>query len=310
MKILEVKNIVKTYGRLRAVDNVSFEINKGEIFGLLGPNGAGKTTLISSIMTLEPFDEGQVKVCGLDNKKNPRQVKTLTGFMPQELVYHGYFNVSEVIQFYSGFCGVWPSREKTEQLLKRLFLWDKRNQKVRSLSGGMKRRVMLAKALIHSPRLLLLDEPTAGVDIGLRNEIWKLIRELRDEGASILFTTHYLEEAEKLCDRVAFIHHGKIRETDETGKLIARLTARHVSLKLKKSLPKGFSHPHYAGSGSGGSEMFLLPHSASPGNLLKELLSDELPEGQRLKPGDILDMKIKEGSLEDVFQKILKSKNA
>ena len=288
--------MVKSYGSLRAVDHVSFEINEGEIFGLLGPNGAGKTTLISSIMTLEPFDQGRISVCGLDNQKHPRRIKTLTGFMPQELVYHGYFNVREIIQFYCGFCGVWPASEKVDNIIKKLSLWDKRNQKVRTLSGGMKRRLMIAKALIHSPRLLLLDEPTAGVDVDLRAGIWNLIRNLKKEGASILFTTHYLEEAEKLCDRVAFIHHGKIRQIGKTKTLIAQLTARHISLKLKKSLPKGFNRKHYAGK-KGGYDVFLLPYSASLGDFLKEL---------SLKTEDILDLRIKEGSLEDIFQRILK----
>ena len=296
MKILEVKNVVKSYGSLRAVDHVSFDINKGEIFGLLGPNGAGKTTLISSIMALEPFDKGQITVCGLDNQTHPRQIKTMTGFMPQELVYHGYFNVREIIQFYSGFCGVWPKPEAAESLMKKLSLWEKRNQKVRALSGGMKRRLMLAKALIHSPRLLLLDEPTAGVDIDLRNGIWNLIRDLKKEGASILFTTHYLEEAEKLCDRVGFIHKGKIRQLGETKKLIAKLTARHIAIRLKNSGGRFAGHRHYAGK-EGGYDIFLLPYSASPGSLLEEL---------SLKSGDILDLKIKEGSLEDIFQRVLK----
>ena len=172
MKILEVKNLVKDYGSLRAVDHVSFDIEEGEIFGLLGPNGAGKTTLISTIMTLEKPTGGDIFVCGKDIKQHPRQIKSLTGFMPQELVMHGYFNLDEVVSFYSGFCGVWPDKKRIEYLLKALGLWEHRKKKVRALSGGMKRRMLMVKALIHSPKLILLDEPTAGVDPDFRAAIW------------------------------------------------------------------------------------------------------------------------------------------
>ncbi|MCZ0932670.1 MAG: ABC transporter ATP-binding protein, partial [Oligoflexia bacterium] len=169
MKILEIKNLVKAYGSLKAVDNVSFDIHKGEIFGLLGPNGAGKTSLISTVMTLEKINSGQIYVCGYDIQKQPSLTKSLTGFMPQDTIVHGYFTVKEVVKFYSGFCGVWPDSDRIDYLLKRLSLWEQRNSKVRTLSGGMKRRLLIVKALVHSPKLLLLDEPTAGVDIQLRN---------------------------------------------------------------------------------------------------------------------------------------------
>ena len=294
MKALEIRDVIKDYGSLRAVDRVSFDIEEGEIFGLLGPNGAGKTTLISLIMTLEEAQSGRIFVCGHDIQKEPRISKSLTGFMPQELIIHGYFTVQEVIRFYSGFCGVWPNQSRIDQLLKSLSLWDKRDTKVRVLSGGMKRRLLMAKALVHSPKLLLLDEPTAGVDIDLRDSIWSFIRELRDQGASILFTTHYLEEAERLCDRVGIIHQGQIRRIGSTKKLISQFTSREVHLKLKGA--GDLHHKQYQGRREG-YDVFLLPYSMDVGTLLSEM---------SFKGSEILDIKIREGSLEDVVKKVLK----
>ena len=298
MKILEIKNLVKSYGSLKAVDDVSFEIHKGEIFGLLGPNGAGKTSLISTVMTLEKINSGQVYVCGHDVEKQASVTKSLTGFMPQDIIIHGYFTVREIIKFYSGFCGVWPNSDRIDYLLKRLNLWDQRNSKVRTLSGGMKRRLLIVKALVHSPKLLLLDEPTAGVDIQLRNSLWEFIKELKQE-TSILFTTHYLEEAEKLCDRVAFIHKGKIRQIGETHKLISHLTNRKLLIKFKKNL--SFKNKCHAGRDKQGYEVFLLPYSLTAGQFLKEL---------NVNMNEIQDLKVKEGSLEDVFNRVTEDQNA
>ena len=294
MKVLEVQNVVKNYGSLRAVNQVSFDIKEGEIFGLLGPNGAGKTTLISTIVTLEQADAGRIFVCGHDVEKEPRVSKSLTGFMPQELIIHGYFNVHEVIRFYSGYCGVRPDSKRIDYLLKRLSLWDQRNHKVRTLSGGMKRRLLMAKALVHSPKLLLLDEPTAGVDVDLRNVIWDFVQELKKEGTSILFTTHYLEEAEKLCDRVAIIHYGEIRQIGPTKDLISQFTTRRIYLKLKNI--RSFESKRYLGRREG-CDVFSLPYSMNFSDLMNEL---------SLKGDDILDVRIREGSLEDVFKQISK----
>ena len=294
MQILQVKNIIKDYGSLRALNQVSFDIHPGEIFGLLGPNGAGKTTLISIIMTLEEAHQGDIFICGHKLKDKPELCKSLVGFMPQELIMHGYFNVHEVIEFYCGYCGIWPDKKRVEYLLKRLALWEKRHEKVRSLSGGMKRRMLIAKALIHKPRLVILDEPTAGVDIELRAVIWDFIKELKSQGTSILFTTHYLEEAEELCDRVAVIHHGQIRQIGETRSLISQFTTRQLMLKLKN--PTDFKHKQYQGVKKGYS-VFLFPKNSNFGQLLEEL---------DLNVRNIEDMRIYEGNLEDAFTKILK----
>ena len=296
MKVLEVKNVVKSYGSLKAVDQVSFDIQKGEIFGLLGPNGAGKTTLISSIMTLETFEEGEIIVCGHNIKENPSLTKSLTGFMPQDIIVHGYFTVKEIIEFYSGFCGVWPNPDRIDYLLQKFDLWEQRNKKVRTLSGGMKRRLLIIKSLVHSPKLLLLDEPTAGVDIQLRNKIWDFIKEIKQE-TSILFTTHYLEEAESLCDRVAFINKGQIKQIGLTQDLISQLTTRTVLIKISEQL-EPIKSKHYIGLSKNQYHSFLLPYSLTIGDLLKDLNLDQ----KRLE-----DLKVKEGSLEDIFRSITDS---
>ena len=292
MKVLEIKNLVKNYGSLRAVDHVSFDIEEGEVFGLLGPNGAGKTTLISCVMTLEKPDSGEIFVCGRDIKKRPQEAKSLTGFMPQETVMHGYFSLEEVIRFYSGFCGVWPDRKRISDLMKKLDLFEHRKKKVRALSGGMKRRMLMVKALAHSPRLLILDEPTAGVDVDLRASIWEFVQSLKKQGVSILFTTHYLEEAEKLCDRAAFIHHGKIRESGSTAELISNLTARRVYLQLKVPPPPGMDAIEGYEGMREGRHVFALPSASGLGGLFQKL---------SLRTENIADIKIREGSLEDVF---------
>ena len=292
MKVLEVQNVVKSYGSLKAVDKVSFNIQKGEIFGLLGPNGAGKTTLISSIMTLEKFQEGEIFVCGHNVQKKPSLTKSLIGFMPQDIIVQGYFTVKEIVEFYSGFCGVWPDSDRINYLLKRFDLWEQKDKKMRTLSGGMKRRVLIVKSLVHSPKLLLLDEPTAGVDIQLRNNIWEFIKEIKKE-TSILFTTHYLEEAEKLCDRVAFINKGRIQQIGNTQDLISQLTTRKVLIKTSQKLE--IKNKHYMGQGADHYHSFLLPYSLTIGALLKDLNLDQK---------EIEDLKVKEGSLEDIFKSI------
>ena len=291
MKVLEVKNLVKDYSSLRAVDNVSFDIKKGEIFGLLGPNGAGKTSLISTIVTLEKITKGEIFVCGHDIHKSPKLIKSLIGFMPQDIIIHGYFKVKEIVKFYSGFCGVWPEPNHIDFLLKKLGLWEQRDKKVRALSGGMKRRLLIVKALVHSPKLLILDEPTAGVDIQLRNNIWEFIKEIRSQ-TSILFTTHYLEEAENLCDRVAFISQGRIKQIGQTQDLISQLTTRKV---LIKGIKQPIKNPYHTGKTPDHYQSFLIPYSLSLGEFLKQL---------QLKPDDIEDLKVKEGSLEDIFNSV------
>ena len=220
---LNILKLNKTYLRggevLQAVKDVQFSIGRGEIFGLLGPNGAGKTSVISMITTLVSMTSGEILIFGKSLLKHPQEVKKLIGVVPQEIVNQGFFNLTEILTFHSGYYGVRNNRAYIDYLLKRLALWEHRNKQVKQLSGGMKRRLMIAKALVHKPRLLLLDEPTAGVDIELRSSLWEFVRELQKEGISILLTTHYLEEAEALCGRVGIIQQGELRYLGEIKKL-------------------------------------------------------------------------------------------
>lgn len=214
---LTIENISKTFKRERsqqtkALDDVSLNIPQGKIFGLLGPNGAGKSTLINIISNVLLPDQGKIHLFDINVAKHPRRAKKMMGVVPQEIVVEPAFTVDEVLFYFAGMYGV-PVQERSERIGQVLFdlgLEDKRFDRARSLSGGMKRRLMIAKAVMHKPKFLILDEPTAGVDVVLRQRIWNLVRRLREEGTTILFTTHYLEEAEELCESIALINHGKI----------------------------------------------------------------------------------------------------
>jgi len=280
--------------QLRAVDHVSFDIQPGEIFGLIGPNGAGKTSIISTIVTLEEPTEGKVEVFGYDVTKEPRAAKVKTGLVPQELINHGYFNVEEILKFHSGYYGILRNQVRIEYLLKRLQLFDHRHKRVKQLSGGMKRRLLIAKALVHSPKLLLLDEPTAGVDIELRKSLWEFVRELKQQGMSILLTTHYLDEAEQLCDRVGVLREGKLIMVGDTQELVKKMTQRKVHLFMKPPM-RQINHPFLIHQ-SETEVIFKIPASMPVGELLVEL---------KIDLRSINDLKIQEGSLEDAFRSIL-----
>lgn len=295
---LSVENVVKTYGKVQALKGVSFEVKRGEVFGLLGPNGAGKTSLISCIVTLEKLTGGSIRVFGHDPNLNPREAKTNTGWVPQEVINHGYFNVEEILYFQSGYYGVRNSKDRIEYLLNGLGLFEHRHKKVKQLSGGMKRRLMIAKALIHSPGLLLLDEPTAGVDVELRTRLWDFVAQLRREGMSILLTTHYLEEAERLCDRVAIIHKGELREMGQTRSLIEKFSRKNIVLKLVDPV-SSLTHPDLV-KGEGSEWTFLTGMDKTLGQLLREL---KVPLDQ------LRDAQVSDGRLEDVFVKLTQDKH-
>ena len=292
---LKINHLVKRYGDFTAVNKVSFEMKPGEIFGLLGPNGAGKTSIISCIVTLQEPDEGVCTIFGKDPTKDPLPAKMLTGYVPQEIINHGYFSVEEILVFHSGFFQTWYNREKIHYLLNRLGLFEHRNKKVKALSGGMKRRLLIAKALVHDPKLLLLDEPTAGVDIELRSSLWDFVRELKKEGRSVLLTTHYLEEAEELCDRVGVLQQGNLRKVGPTKDLIRELTERKISLIFKNQVPQNIQSEYLTDQRE--HEMdFLIPQNLGVGELLATINCD-------IK--EIKDIRITEGSLEEAFVRIL-----
>src|SRR6478609_6693720 len=212
---IRIDNLCKTYaGGKRALDGVSFEVPRGQIFGLLGPNGAGKSTLINILAGLVVKTEGKVDIWGFDIDQHPRNAKRAIGIVPQEIIFDPFFTPRETLEIQAGLYGIAPSERHSDALLAAMHLTDKAHAYSRTLSGGMKRRLLVAKAMVHSPPILVLDEPTAGVDVELRQQLWDYVRELNARGVTIVLTTHYLEEAEELCDRIAIINHGKLITKD------------------------------------------------------------------------------------------------
>ena len=293
-KPLQISGLTKTYGEFTALNNVTFHIEPGEVFGLLGPNGAGKTSLISILTTLISATSGSARMFGVEVSKNGKS-KPLVGCVPQETVSHGFFSVEEVLHFHSGYYGIANNQKQIDFLLDRLGLHDHRDKRVRQLSGGMKRRLLIAKALVHKPRLLLLDEPTAGVDVGLRTSLWSFVRELNADGVSVLLTTHYLEEAQSLCSRVGILHKGHLFRIEKTQTLINSLTTREIHLKVSGDL-SNIHHPRLVEK-RGDDLIFKVPSHQVVGDVIREL---------SLAPERLLDVHIREGSLEDAFVHLIK----
>ena len=231
--ILDIRGLSKTYkGGTVALEGVDLSIRQGEIFALLGPNGAGKTTLIGAVCGLLRPSGGTIEAFGLDVQRHWRQVRRRIGLVPQELAFDMFARVDHSVEFSRGLFGWPPSDARIEEVLRSLSLWDKRANKIRELSGGMKRRVMIAKALSHDPELLFLDEPTAGVDVELRRDMWKQIGALRDRGTTIILTTHYIEEAQEMADRVGVINKGKLLLVDDKAAIMAQLGRTEARITL------------------------------------------------------------------------------
>jgi len=232
--IISIKNLFKTYDSgFKALNDINLQIYPGEIFALLGPNGAGKTTLISIICGIVNPTKGTVCADGHNVIKEYRAARSKIGLVPQELTTDAFESVWATVSFSRGLFGKAPDNDYLEKLLKQLSLWDKRNSKMRELSGGMKRRVMIAKALSHEPQILFLDEPTAGVDVELRRDMWEMVRELRQRGVTILLTTHYIEEAEEMADRIGVINSGEIILVEEKTALMQKLGKKHLQVQLQ-----------------------------------------------------------------------------
>lgn len=297
---LEIEQLRKTYrgGTVEAVKGISFSVKPGEIFGLLGPNGAGKTTIISTITTLEQPTSGTAKVFGVDVTKDPLFTKKQIGVVHQEVITSGFFSVQEILQFHSGYYGIRNNDERIKFLLAKLSLYEHRYKKVKQLSGGMKRRLMIAKALVHNPKLLLLDEPTAGVDISLREDLWKFVQELRNEGMSILLTTHYLEEAQSLCDRVGIINLGSLVCLGETKEIIRQYTNKKIRVVLTEEY---LVQSPYLLEANNKELLFIVPQDKSLGEFLTEVA---------IPTNLIKDVQIHEGDLEQAFLKIVSRKEA
>jgi ABC-2 type transport system ATP-binding protein len=236
---ISVKHLNKTYGDgFQALKDINLDIESGEIFALLGPNGAGKTTLISIICGIVNLSSGEVKAAGYDIVRDYRQARQSIGLVPQELNTDSFETVWDTVRFSRGLFGKAPSPGHIEQVLRDLSLWDKRDNRIMSLSGGMKRRVMIAKALSHEPRILFLDEPTAGVDVELRRDMWNMVRKLRENGVTIILTTHYIEEAEEMADRIGVIRNGEIILVEDKSTLMSKLGKKELRLHLQKPLEK------------------------------------------------------------------------
>ena len=241
MTAISFQSVNKTFtgarGAFKALDGVSFDIEQGEFFGLLGPNGAGKTTLISILAGLLQATSGSIRVHGLDVKTQSAQVRKILGVVPQELVFDPFFTVREALRFQSGYFGITGNDAWLDELLDCLGLADKANHNMRQLSGGMKRRVLVAQALVHKPPVIVLDEPTAGVDVELRQTLWQFIARLNREGHTVLLTTHYLEEAEALCGRIAMLKNGKVVALDSTSTLLKNASSNVLRFKIDEQLP-------------------------------------------------------------------------
>lgn len=298
---LVVENIRKTFKtksniEVKAVQGVSFELKPGEIFALLGPNGAGKTTCINMVTTLEKLDEGDIRVFGHSVRTEPLLAKKNFGVVHQELVSHGFFTIEEILGFYSGYYGILDNKQQIDYLLFQLGLEAHRKKLVKQLSGGMKRRLMIAKALVHRPQLLLLDEPTAGVDVELRTSLWKFVKELKEKGMTILLTTHYLQEAEELCDRVGILDSGKLKYYGATRNVIEKLTKKRVELVLRTP-PSDVARNHPLTLGVDGNTISLaIPSTMTLGSLWGLL---------QINPVDVMDLKSRDGTLEEAFLSVV-----
>lgn len=304
--VIAVKDLNKIYpSGFQALKNVNLEINRGEIFALLGPNGAGKTTLISIICGLVNPGTGSVRADGHDIVADYRAARSKIGLVPQELSTDAFETVWATVSFSRGLFGKSPDPGHIERLLRDLSLWDKRDAKIITLSGGMKRRVMIAKALSHEPYILFLDEPTAGVDVELRRDMWNMVRGLREKGVTIILTTHYIEEAEEMADRIGVISGGEIILTEEKHRLMAKLGKKQLILHLQaplEQLPEALSDEAIELS-SDGTELVYTFDSQRENDSIARFLRKLSEYGIEFR-----DLRTRESSLEDIFVSLVGAK--
>ncbi|HEV3423835.1 MAG TPA: ABC transporter ATP-binding protein [Paraburkholderia sp.] len=302
--IVSVTNLSKTYASgFQALKSINLAIRRGEIFALLGPNGAGKTTLISVICGIVKPTEGAVLVDGHEIGTNYRAARSLIGLVPQELTTDAFETVWATVSFSRGLFGKPANPAYIEKVLKDLSLWDKRNNKIITLSGGMKRRVLIAKALSHEPRVLFLDEPTAGVDVELRRDMWQLVRSLSASGVTIILTTHYIDEAEEMADRIGVINAGEIMLVEEKAELMRKLGKKQLTLQLEhqlEQLPAQLADYRLALSGDG-NELIYTYDTERERNSIVALLKALEDAGIRFK-----DLQTTQSSLEDIFVSLLR----
>ena len=305
--IISVANLSKTYASgFQALKHVNLEIRSGEIFALLGPNGAGKTTLISTICGIINASEGKVTVDGHDIVTGWRAARSMIGLVPQELTTDAFETVWATVSLSRGLFGKSANPQHIEKVLKELSLWDKKDNRIMTLSGGMKRRVLIAKALSHEPRILFLDEPTAGVDVELRRDMWQLVRALRTSGVTIILTTHYIDEAEEMADRIGVISKGELILVEEKAELMRKLGRKQLALQLQSPLgriPPGLSAYQLELTGNGG-ELVYTYDAQSDRTGITALLKDLTDAGIRFK-----DLHTTQSSLEDIFVSLVKDRS-
>ena len=293
---VSVRQVAKAFGRVQALDGVSLEIAEGEFFGLLGPNGAGKTTLISCLAGLVRADSGAIEVMGCDVQTDYRGARRLLGVVPQELVFDPFFTVRETLRIQSGYFGIRRNDDWIDEVLENLDLTAKADTNMRRLSGGMKRRVLVAQALVHKPPVIVLDEPTAGVDVELRQGLWAFVRRLNHAGHTVILTTHYLEEAEELCGRIAMLKQGRVVALDSTQRLLERFSGRTLSLRVAEPerLPVELRARAVVRDG-------FLDFSLAGCQEVESLLAAVRESGNTIQ-----DMRMTEVDLEDVFVSVMR----
>ena len=297
--IVSIKQLSKTYSDgFEALKPINLDIKKGEIFALLGPNGAGKTTLISIICCLVNPSSGHVTVDGFDIVKDFRQTRFRIGLVPQELATESFETVLAAVNFSRGLFGHRKDNAYIEKILRQLSLWDKRNSRIRTLSGGMKRRVMIAKALAHEPEILFLDEPTAGIDVELRKDMWAMVQQLREDGVTIILTTHYIEEAEEMADRVGVIAKGELIMVEDKTALMHKMGKKRLTLQLSqpiKQIPDSLAAYDLELSGCGAELLFTYETQGKTTGITR-LLNDVRDAGLKLS-----DLSTQQSSLEEIF---------
>jgi ABC-2 type transport system ATP-binding protein len=302
---IAIDQLCKTYqGGKRALDGVSFDVPQGSVFGLLGPNGAGKSTLINILAGLVNKTEGRASIWGFDIDAHPRNAKASIGIVNQEILFDPFFSPLETLEIQAGLYGVPKGQRRSMELLRAVHLEDKANAYARTLSGGMKRRLMVAKAMVHSPPVLVLDEPTAGVDVELRQQLWAYVRSLNERGVTVVLTTHYLEEAEELCDRIAIINHGKLIANKPTRELVGMAQEKVVEVTVDRDVSAESANIRFEKVEAKGARTLVITYrkdQANAGQVLDAVQKDGY---------GIVDVSTREADLEDVFLNLTRAANA
>lgn len=303
-----IRDLRKTYdsgkgkAAKEALKGIDLDIPRGAFFGLLGPNGAGKSTLINILAGLVNKSDGSVQICGYDIEKDTKKARGSLGVVPQELVLDVFFTVRQALELHAGYYGVPKAKRRTDEIIEAMGLGDKADVPPRRLSGGMRRRLLIAKALVHSPPVLILDEPTAGVDVELRTQLWDYVRQLNKQGTTVLLTTHYLEEAEELCNEVAIINHGQVIAKDKTRQLMKSFDSKEVVLTLKhplEHLPHALDDLESRVNDDGALVIRFAPSKLSVPEILSRVASGGI---------DVADIATRDAALEDVFKSITQGK--